>query len=289
MSPRTILPDLMIEPLVRQALIEDFGHGGDITAALIPARARLKASFVTRAEGVLAGLGCARLAMQLVGAGIKFEPEAEDGTPLRLGQVIAVVEGPAHAVLMAERVALNYLGHLSGIASLTQQFVTGTNGTHARIAATRKTTPGLRALEKYAVACGGGLTHRYGLDDCVLIKDNHVAAMGGIGPALKAAREVAGPWRKLELEVDSLAQLDEALRHDAAMPDIVMCDNFRLEDLKAAVARIEILGARRPLIEASGGVNLGTVAAIAATGVDLISVGALTHSAPVLDIGLDAV
>jgi len=194
---------------------------------------------------------------------------------------LARVEANARALLSAERVALNLLSRLSGVATLTRAYVDAVAGTGAVITDTRKTTPGLRALEKYAVRCGGGVNHRFGLDDAILIKDNHVAAAGGIGPAIRRARAAAGHLVKIEAEVDSLAQLDDAL---AEAPDVVMLDNFSLADLTAAVARAK----GRVTLEASGGVTLETVRAIAETGVDVISVGALTHSAPVLDIGLDA-
>ena len=192
------------------------------------------------------------------------------------------MEANARALLSAERTALNLLGRMSGIATLTRAYVRAAAGTTARITDTRKTTPGLRALEKYAVRCGGGVNHRFGLDDAILIKDNHVAACGGVIPAIERARAFAGHLVKVECEVDSLAQLEEAL---GAGPDVIMLDNFSLADLERAVA----MASGRVVLEASGGVNLETVAAIAATGVDVISVGALTHSAPVLDIGLDAV
>ena len=280
------LPDLIIEPAIRAALLEDLGHSGDISVALIPQDKHIKAHFVARAEGVIAGLACARLAMASLDQELRFTPHCEDGAQVRSQSLIATVEGPARAILTAERVALNFLGHLSGVASLTARYVTACQGTNARIAATRKTTPGLRALEKYAVQCGGAYSHRYGLHDCVLIKDNHIVALGGVKPALDAARKLAGPWRIIELEVDSLDQLDVALM---TPPDIIMCDNFSIPDLTLAVKHLKASPAPRPLLEASGGVNLATVRAIAETGIDLISVGALTHSAPVLDIGLDAV
>jgi nicotinate-nucleotide pyrophosphorylase (carboxylating) len=204
-----------------------------------------------------------------------------DGEAVAAGAVLAKVTGNARALLSAERTALNLLGRLSGVATLTAQYVAAIEGTKARITDTRKTTPGLRALEKYAVRCGGALNHRFGLDDAILIKDNHVAACGGVGEAIRRARAFAGHLVKVECEVDSLGQFDEAL---AAGPDVIMLDNFSLEDLREAVRRND----GRLVLEASGGVNLDTVAAIAATGVNVISVGALTHSAPVLDIGLDA-
>ncbi len=276
------LPDILIAPTVRMALTEDLGRAGDITAqACIDADARLAAVFAVRKPGVISGLACARLAMLELDPAAGFEALAADGESVKSGQVLARVDGLARAVLSAERTALNLLGRLSGVATLTRAYVDAVAGTRARIVDTRKTTPGLRALEKYAVRCGGGVNHRFGLDDAILIKDNHIAACGSVGEAVRRARAAAGHLTKVEVEVDGLDQLDEALAHG---PDVVMLDNFSLSDLRAAVSRT----AGRAVLEASGGVNLDTVAAIAATGVDVISVGALTHSASVLDIGLDA-
>jgi nicotinate-nucleotide pyrophosphorylase (carboxylating) len=276
------LPDLMIAPLVRAALEEDLGRAGDITSnACIAPETRLEATFVARKPGVVAGLACARLALGSLDASASFRPRAADGDRVDAGAVLAEVEGSARSVLSAERVALNLLSRLCGVATLTAAYVARTAGTRARIIDTRKTTPLLRALEKYAVRCGGGANHRFGLDDAILIKDNHVAACGGVGAAMQRVRDHAGHMVKIEVEVDSLAQLSEALEH---RPDVILLDNFALPDLEAAVA----MAAGRVLLEASGGVNLDTVAAIARTGVDYISVGALTHSAPILDIGLDA-
>ena len=275
------LPDILIEPIVRAALAEDLGRAGDITsAACVAADARLAARFASRKTGVVAGLACARLAVLALDPGAAFEPLTEDGAWAQPGP-LARVAADARALLSAERVALNLMGRLSGVATLTRAYVDAVAGTGAVITDTRKTTPGLRALEKYAVRCGGGVNHRFGLDDAILIKDNHVAAAGGVGPAIRRARAAAGHLVKIEAEVDSLAQLDEAL---AEGPDVVMLDNFSLADLAAAVARAK----GRVRLEASGGVGLDTVRAIAETGVDVISVGALTHSAPALDIGLDA-
>jgi nicotinate-nucleotide pyrophosphorylase (carboxylating) len=271
----------LVEPQVRAALLEDLGRAGDVTAALIPEGAQIKAAFRSRAVGRLSGQACARLAMSLVSAEIVFASERADGAGLAPGEVLAWVEGPARAILIAERVALNFLGRLSGVATLTARYVEAVRGTGAVIVDTRKTTPGLRALEKYAVRCGGGVNHRFGLDDAILIKDNHVAAAGGIRPVLERARALAGHLTPIEIEVDGLAQLEEALPY---RPAVIMLDNFSLKDLARAVALTS--GVVR--LEASGGVTLETVRAIAETGVDAISVGALTHSAPVLDIGLDA-
>ncbi|MDR3507965.1 MAG: carboxylating nicotinate-nucleotide diphosphorylase [Caulobacteraceae bacterium] len=277
------LPDLLIDPVVRMALAEDLGRAGDVTAAAcLPKGERLTAVFAARKAGRIAGLDCARLAIAAMDPAARFEIVLADGTDAEAGDVIAKVEGDGRAILSAERVALNLMGRLCGVATLTRAYVHAVAGTRARIACTRKTTPGLRALEKYAVRCGGGLNHRFGLDDAILIKDNHVAACGGVGRALERARAAAGHLMKIEVEVDSLDQLEEALPY---RPDVIMLDNFSLDDLRRAVARVD--GA--VTLEASGGVSLDTVHAIAQTGVDVISVGALTHSAPVLDIGLDAV
>jgi nicotinate-nucleotide pyrophosphorylase (carboxylating) len=276
------LPDLLIEPIVRAALAEDLGRAGDITSlACIDADARLAARFVARQAGVVAGLACARLAILELDPAARFEAVARDGAAVGPGAVLAKVEANARALLSAERVALNLLGRLSGVASLTAAYVAAVAGTGATIVDTRKTTPGLRALEKYAVRCGGGVNHRFGLDDAILIKDNHVAASGGVGEAIRRARAAAGHLVKIEAEVDGLDQFAEAL---AERPDVIMLDNFSLEGLREAV----VLAKGTVVLEASGGVSLASVRAIAETGVDVISVGALTHSAPVLDIGLDA-
>jgi nicotinate-nucleotide pyrophosphorylase (carboxylating) len=275
------LPDILIEPVVRAALAEDLGRAGDITsAACLEPGARLAARFANRKTGVVAGLACARLALAALDPDATFELIAADGDFAQPGP-FARVEANARALLSAERVALNLLGRLSGVATLTRAYVDAVAGTGATITDTRKTTPGLRALEKYAVRCGGGINHRFGLDDAILIKDNHVAAAGGVGPAIRRAKAALGHLVKVEAEVDSLAQLDEAL---AEAPDVIMLDNFTLADLATAVARAK----GRVTLEASGGVTLESVRAIAETGVDVISVGALTHSAPALDIGLDA-
>jgi nicotinate-nucleotide pyrophosphorylase (carboxylating) len=280
------LPDLLIEPVVRAALAEDLGRAGDITsAACIDAGASLSATFAARKAGVLAGLACARLAILALDPKATFDSMAEDGARLVPGVPIVRVRANARALLSAERVALNLLGRLSGVATLTRAYVDAVEGTGAVITDTRKTTPGLRALEKHAVRCGGGVNHRFGLDDAILIKDNHVAACGGVGAAIRRARAAAGHLVKIEAEVDSLVQLDEAL---AEAPDVIMLDNFSLADLAAAVARVGDRAGGRVVLEASGGVSLESVRAIAETGVDVISVGALTHSAPSLDIGLDA-
>lgn len=276
------LPPILIEPVIRAALAEDLGRAGDVTAAAcIPAGTRWAAVFAARQAGTIAGLDCARLAMTALDPQARFTARVQDGDTVAAETVLAEVEADARAILSAERTALNLLGRLSGIATLTRAHVEAVAGTGARIADTRKTTPGLRALEKHAVAMGGGLNHRFGLDDAVLIKDNHIAVCGGVGEAIRRARAHAGHLMKIEVEVDGLHQLDEAL---AERPDVVMLDNFSLDDLRTAVARAR----GQVVLEASGGVNLQTVRAIAETGVDVISVGALTHSAPSLDVGLDA-
>lgn len=277
------LPNLLIDTVVRAALAEDLGRGGDVTgAACVDPQARLEVRFATRQDGVLAGLDCARLALKAMDPDVRFEALAADGDRIAAGAVLARASGNARAILAAERTALNLMGRLCGIATLTAAYVAAIDGTPARITDTRKTTPGLRALEKYAVRCGGGINHRFGLDDAILIKDNHVVACGGVGEALRRAKAAAGHLMQVEVEVDGLDQLDEALPY---APDVILLDNFAIEDLREAVRRT----GGKVRLEASGGVNLDTVRAIAETGVDVISVGALTHSAPVLDIGLDAV
>ncbi|HVY33320.1 MAG TPA: carboxylating nicotinate-nucleotide diphosphorylase, partial [Caulobacteraceae bacterium] len=229
------LPDLLIEPIVRAALLEDLGRAGDITsAACIPPATRMSAHFVARQAGTIAGLDCVRLAIAALDPTADYRQRARDSDAVAAGTVLASVEADARALLSAERVALNLLGRLSGVASLTAAYVRAVDGTGARIACTRKTTPGLRALEKYAVRCGGGINHRFGLDDAVLIKDNHIAACGGVAAALTRARAAAGHLVKIEIEVDTLAQLDEAL---PLGPDVILLDNFSLPDLTTAVAR----------------------------------------------------
>lgn len=280
------LPDLLIEPIVRAALAEDLGRAGDVTAqACIPEGSRMKAVFAARKPGVLAGVDCVRLAVLAMDPAATVDVRLRDGDAFEAGAVLVAVEGDARALLAAERTALNLLGRLCGIATLTRAYVQAVAGTSARIADTRKTTPGLRALEKHAVLCGGGMNHRFGLDDAILIKDNHVAVCGGVGEAVRRARASVGHLMKVEVEVDGLDQLDEALE---AGPDVVMLDNFTPPLLREAVQRARTSPFGKPVLEASGGVNLDTVAGIAATGVDVISVGALTHSAPALDVGLDA-
>jgi len=272
---------LLVEPVVRQALEEDFGRAGDITSDLIvPSDRRIQARLVARKPGTIAGLIAAECAFALVDPSLAVNIETPDGSKAETGALLATIEGSARSILTAERVALNFAGHLSGVATATRALVDAVAGTRARIVETRKTTPGLRTLEKYAVRCGGGFNHRFGLDDAVLIKDNHLAAVGGIGPAIEAVRLGLGHMAKIELEVDSLAQLEEAL---ALSVDTILLDNFTIDDLKRAVAATS----GRAVLEASGNVTLATVRAIAETGVDYISSGAITHSAPNLDVALD--
>jgi nicotinate-nucleotide pyrophosphorylase (carboxylating) len=295
MMTGTLNPHL-IRDSIHAALIEDLGRAGDITTlATIPAGRTAKAVIASRKTGVLAGMPLAREAFaqsaQAHGAMLIMTALTEDGAVLQAGTQIARIEGDARALLSGERIALNFLGRLSGIATLTAAYVAKVAHTSARIVDTRKTTPGLRAFEKYAVRCGGGMNHRFGLDDAILIKDNHIAVAGGIAAALKAARAAAGHLVKVEIEVDSLAQLDEVLAQKPAhAADVVLLDNMTPTMLAEAVRRVKASAQAATLrTEASGGVSLETVAAIAMSGVDMISVGALTHSAPVLDLGLDVV
>jgi nicotinate-nucleotide pyrophosphorylase (carboxylating) len=275
------LPLLMLEPLVRAALLEDLGRAGDLTTdAIVPAQARAEAALVARQPGVVAGLDLAALAFRLVEPAITIRIERPDGTRLASGDCLATIEGPARGMLTAERVALNFLGHLSGVATATATLVDAVQGHKARICCTRKTMPGLRSVQKYAVRVGGGSNHRFGLDDGVLIKDNHIAAAGGVAAAIKAARSGVGHLVKIEVEVDTLDQLDEAMTTGV---DAVLLDNMGPDRLSEAVRRI----AGRAIAEASGRITPATAPAIAAAGVDLISAGWLTHSASVLDIGLD--
>lgn len=275
------LPTLIVEPLVRAALIEDLGRAGDITTdAIVPCEAHADTALVARQAGVVAGLDLALLAFKLVDPAIVGAVQRCDGARLSPGDTIADVSGPARAILTAERVALNFVCHLSGIATATAGIVEAVRGTRARVTCTRKTTPGLRAIQKYAVRVGGGANHRFGLDDAVLIKDNHIAAAGGIQSAVERVRGNIGHLVKIEMEVDTLAQLEETL---AVGVDAVLLDNMQPEELRRAVAMVN----GRAITEASGGITPATAPAIAATGVDLISIGWLTHSVTALDIGLD--
>lgn len=282
--PHTNPPQpLLVEPIVRRALDEDLGLAGDITTDhIVPAGGMKRAVLVARKAGTVAGLIAADLAFRLVDPTCRMTAKTPDGTQVAAKGVIAEIEGPARAILSGERVALNFLCHLSGVATATRALVDAVAGTKARITCTRKTTPGLRLLEKYAVRCGGGVNHRFGLFDAILIKENHIAAVGGVAQAIKAARERLGHLVKIEVEIETLKQLETAL---ALGVHTVLLDNMAPEIMKRAVA----LTNGRAVLEASGGVTRETVRAIAETGVDYISSGAITHSAPVLDIGLDFV
>ena len=271
----------MLEPLVRAALVEDLGRAGDLTTdAIVPAATQAKMTIRARQLGVLAGSDLARLAFRLVDPTIRLCLKKVDGDHLSAGDVVGILEGPARGLLTAERTALNFLCHLSGIASVTAAIVDSIRHTKAQIVDTRKTTPGLRAVEKYAVRVGGGGNHRFGLDDAVLIKDNHVAVAGGIRAAIERARSGVGHLVKIEVEVDTLAQLKEAM---AVGVDAVLLDNMPPDRLREAVAIVD----GRAVTEASGRITPQTAPAVAESGVDLISVGWITHSAPVLDLGLD--
>jgi nicotinate-nucleotide pyrophosphorylase (carboxylating) len=274
-------PDLLVEPIVRHALEEDLGRAGDITSALtIPAEQTASAILAARQPGTVAGLIAAQIAFRLVDPLLVFTVSTPDGSTVAAGQTLATIKGPARSLLTAERVALNFAGHLSGVATATAALVAAVAGTSARIVCTRKTIPGLRSLQKYAVRCGGGFNHRFGLDDAVLIKDNHIAAAGGIAAALERVRAGLGHMAKVEIEVDTLDQLEEALGLGA---DTILLDNMSPDILRQAVA----LANGRAVLEASGNVTAAKVRAIAETGVDYISSGAITHSAPSLDLGLD--
>ncbi|SHL49115.1 carboxylating nicotinate-nucleotide diphosphorylase [Roseibium suaedae] len=275
------LPRLMVDEAVKAALLEDWGRAGDVTSqATIPADAQATAVIASRKPGVLAGLALAESAFRQTDARVRFETVLQDGARLEKGSIAARMTGPARAILSAERVALNFACHLSGIATATARFADLIAHTEADIVCTRKTTPGLRAFEKYAVRCGGGSNHRFGLDDAILIKDNHIAVAGGVRPAIEAAKAFAGHLVKIEVEVDTLDQLREAL---ACKPDVIMLDNMGPEQLREAVS----IAGGQVLLEASGGIEADTITAIAEAGVNLISSGWITHSSPILDLGLD--
>lgn len=275
------LPELMIEQAINAALLEDLGRAGDITTDIvIDSGATTHMVLAAREPGVIAGLDFARIAFQRIAPSVSFQALVADGQEISPGMVLAHVKGSARGILTAERVALNFLGHLSGIASATAGIAQAIAHTKAKISCTRKTTPGLRFAEKYAVRAGGGRNHRFGLDDAILIKDNHIAIAGGVGAALSRARAQAGHLVKIEVEVDTLAQLEEALPY---RPDVVLLDNMQPPMLREAVEIIK----GRALAEASGRITKDTAVAIAETGIDLLSAGWLTHSAKVLDIGLD--
>ncbi|MFD3188969.1 carboxylating nicotinate-nucleotide diphosphorylase [Sedimentitalea sp. HM32M-2] len=276
------MPDLIFEPLVRAALMEDLGTFGDLTTrTVIPAGTTCSARLRAREDGIVSGMQIAAIAFRLVDPGLTVRVLTPDGSRVAAGDVLMQIDGDAAAILSAERVALNFAGRLSGVASLTGRFVAETRGTSTRITCTRKTTPGLRLVEKQAVLHGGGFNHRFSLSDAILIKDNHIAAAGGIRPVLQAVRAGASHMVRVEIEVDTLEQLAEALDEGGA--DVVLLDNMETPTLAEAVA----LADRRAVLEASGNMKLERIAEVAATGVDYISSGALTHSARTLDLGLD--
>ncbi|MEA2938620.1 MAG: hypothetical protein QOC56_2124 [Alphaproteobacteria bacterium] len=287
MSPSLLCPDAFISPLeideaVHRALAEDLGRAGDITSiACIPAQTQARAVVVARKAGVMAGLPLVAACFRKLAPEIEIDAAVGDGASVAAKTAVMHVKGPARAVLAAERAALNLLGHLSGVATATHAFVARVEGTRTRICCTRKTTPGLRALQKYAVRCGGGFNHRFGLDDAMLIKDNHIAVAGGVRAVLERARAHAGHLVKIEIEVDTLDQLKEVIT--VGLADAVLLDNMAPDTLRQAV---EMVGGRLPL-EASGGITLETIAAVAAAGVDYASSGWITHSAPNLDVALD--
>jgi nicotinate-nucleotide pyrophosphorylase (carboxylating) len=284
---KTLCPDAFLSPLaideaVERTLAEDLGRAGDVTSiATVPAGLPGRAVVAARAAGVISGLPLVEAAFRRLDPQVRLDANARDGEAVDARAVLMTVEGDARALLGAERTALNFLGHLSGIATATATFVRLIAGTRARICCTRKTTPGMRALQKYAVRCGGGFNHRFGLDDAILIKDNHVAVAGGIRAVLMRARAVAGHLVKIEIEVDTLDQLREVL--DTSLADVVLLDNMDLPTLAEAVALV----AGRLVTEASGGITHASAAAIAESGVDYLSSGAITHSSVNLDVGLD--
>jgi len=280
MRPPRLFP-IQFEELLAAALREDLGRAGDLTSdATFEGGERASGRLVARRPGVIAGLDVAEAVFRRLDPDVEIERRVADGDRVAADTTLARVAGDAAALLAAERTALNFLGHLSGIATATAAFAEALRGTRARVVCTRKTTPGLRALEKYAVRCGGGANHRFGLDDAVLIKDNHLIVAGGVRAAVERARRRVGHLVRIEVEVGTLAELDEAL---AAGVEAILLDNFTLDDLRAAVAR----AGGRAVLEASGGITLESARAVAETGVDLLSVGALTHSSPVLDVALD--
>lgn len=282
MYPQASLSPLVIDEAVTRALAEDLGRAGDVTSvATIPADTQAHAVLVARQAGVLAGLPLAVATFHRLSPDIRIQAHAHDGVNVAKGVHVLTISGPARAVLAGERTALNFVGRLSGIATLTSDFIRHAGVTKMRVCDTRKTTPGLRALEKYAVRCGGGFNHRFGLDDAILIKDNHIAVAGSIKAVLQRARAHAGHLVKIEIEVDTLDQLREVLA--TGLADVVMLDNMDIATLQEAVKITE----GRVVLEVSGGVSLSSIAEIAKTGVDYASAGALTHSAPNFDVALD--
>lgn len=275
------LKKVQIRDEVERALLEDLGRAGDLSSqATIGPKNIVSALFVSRDEGVICGLSHAAVAFELMDSRLKFAPVVSDSDSVAENTVIATVSGNARSVLSAERTALNFLCHLSGIATITSKFVTAISHTTSKICCTRKTIPGLRASQKFAVRCGGGSNHRFGLDDAILIKDNHISVAGGVTKALEAARSFAGHLVKIEIEVDTIEQFEEAIRAGA---DCILLDNFSVERLKEAV----FISQGRAVLEASGGVKLHSVKTIAESGVDYISSSQITMSAPTFDIGLD--
>ena len=282
LNPEAFLSPLAIDEAVQRALDEDLGRAGDITSiSTVPEATKAHAILIARQAGIIAGLPLAVATFQKLSTDINIEAHFRDGAAVAAGVHVLTISGRARAVLAGERTALNFVGRMSGIATLTADYVRHTAGTKLRICCTRKTTPGLRALEKYAVRCGGGFNHRFGLDDAILIKDNHIAVAGGVGAVLERARAHAGHLVKIEIEVDTLAQLREVL--DTGLADVVLLDNMDIPTLTEAVR----LAKGRVVLEASGGVTQASIAMIAATGVDYASSGALTHSAPNFDVALD--
>jgi nicotinate-nucleotide pyrophosphorylase (carboxylating) len=282
LCPDAFLSPLAIDEAVARALAEDLGRAGDVTSiATVPEGKQGRAVVATRKAGRIAGLPLVEAAFRKLAPEMQVAAHSRDGAAVAAGTKLMTVTGDAHAMLAAERTALNFIGHLSGVATATAEYVRRVAHTKARVTCTRKTIPGLRALQKYAIRCGGGFNHRFGLDDAVLIKDNHVAVAGGIRPVLERARASIGHLVKIEIEVDSLDQLREVL--DVGLADVVLLDNFDVPNLRKAVAMV----GGRLITEASGGINLDSVAAVAETGVDYLSAGALTHSVINLDIGLD--
>jgi nicotinate-nucleotide pyrophosphorylase (carboxylating) len=280
--PDAFLSPFVIDEAVTRALAEDLGRAGDVTStATVPAGTAARGIVAAREAGVICGLALVEAAMRKLDPAAVITVHARDGDAVAAATTLLAIAGDARALLGAERVALNFLGHLSGVATATAAFVRLLAGTRARVCCTRKTTPGLRALQKYAVRCGGGFNHRFGLDDAILIKDNHIAVAGGVSAVLARARAVAGHLVKIEIEVDTLDQLREVL--DTGLADVVLLDNMDVATLEAAVALV----AGRLVTEASGGITHGSAAAIAATGVDYLSCGAITHSSPHLDVGFD--
>jgi nicotinate-nucleotide pyrophosphorylase (carboxylating) len=282
LCPDAFLSPLEVDAAVVRALAEDLGRAGDVTStATVPEGTRARADVVARQAGTISGLPLVDLTLRKLDPSVVITPHHRDGDAVAAKTKLLTIEGDARAVLAAERTALNFLGHLSGVATAAAAFVTLIAHTRARICCTRKTTPGLRALQKYAVRCGGGFNHRFGLDDAILVKDNHIAVAGGVAAVLARARAVAGHLVKIEIEVDTLAQLREVL--DAGGADVALLDNMSPADMRRAVEMVS----GRLVLEASGGITLATAAAIAETGVDYLSSGAITHSAPNLDVALD--